>query len=108
MLVAVDCGMPPGVPNGKQTFKTTTYNSSAVYQCLPGYRLVGKGIKTCLASGLWSPDITLCVGKTSVDVDDVLLMIVYLSSFTFYSTGKDILLPRWLKILYIGLSLSLC
>ncbi|XP_053380812.1 uncharacterized protein LOC123562034 [Mercenaria mercenaria] len=62
---AVDCGMPPGVPNGKQTFRKTTYNSVAVYQCKPGYRLVAElDVRTCLASGLWSPNIIMCVAET--------------------------------------------
>jgi hypothetical protein len=56
--------MPPEVPNGIQKFRTTTYKSAAVYTCKPGYRLVTPYVvRTCLASGLWSPDIIMCVGE---------------------------------------------
>ncbi|KAL4240085.1 Coagulation factor 5/8 C-terminal domain [Mactra antiquata] len=60
----VDCGFPPDVQYGTQTFDETTYDKTTSYTCIHGYRMVGSGIKTCLASGLWSTNVILCIEDT--------------------------------------------
>ena len=56
--IAVDCGLAPGLENGKlvdDSVKTTTFGSTAQYQCDDNYELVDRNTtRTCLASGKWS------------------------------------------------------
>ncbi|XP_072904701.1 sushi domain-containing protein 1 [Hemitrygon akajei] len=52
---AVDCGSPPAIANTlKNPPPNTTYGSTVVYQCLPGFDHVrGNSTLVCSARGLW-------------------------------------------------------
>ena len=66
ILSAVDCGSPPDLPHGNVTFQDTIYGNVAVYECDMGFRLMGQSNRTCLASGLWSTEVILCVGESMI------------------------------------------
>ena len=40
-----------------------TYESSALYTCLPGYDIDGSVNRTCLGNGSWSDAAPVCVPK---------------------------------------------
>jgi len=56
--VAIDCGPLDGVHNALlSSIESTTYNSSATFQCSPGYwfcRGVYSITSTCRDNGLWT------------------------------------------------------
>ena len=35
-------------------FTTTTFNSTVLYTCNPGYQLFGMEMRTCTESGVWT------------------------------------------------------
>jgi len=67
---AVDCGLPEGASDAMTVLLTsTTYNSSVMFRCLPGYwfyRDVFTLTSTCQDDGQWTrPERTACFRKTS-------------------------------------------
>ncbi|XP_062905036.1 sushi domain-containing protein 1 isoform X5 [Mobula hypostoma] len=59
---AVDCGSPPAIANTlRNPPPNTTYGSTAVYQCLPGFDYVrGNSALVCSAQGLWEGQSMNC------------------------------------------------
>ncbi|XP_072114270.1 sushi, von Willebrand factor type A, EGF and pentraxin domain-containing protein 1 isoform X4 [Mobula birostris] len=59
---AVDCGSPPAIANTlRNPPPNTTYGSTAVYQCLPGFHHVrGNSALVCSARGLWEGQSMNC------------------------------------------------
>ncbi|XP_040050863.2 sushi domain-containing protein 1 isoform X3 [Gasterosteus aculeatus] len=62
ILIEVDCGVPPPIPNSVPLWDDiSTLGSQVVYECNSGYRRVGKGnISVCTASGDWDGASLLC------------------------------------------------
>ncbi|XP_052242137.1 sushi, von Willebrand factor type A, EGF and pentraxin domain-containing protein 1-like isoform X2 [Dreissena polymorpha] len=58
-----DCQYPPVLQNGFLDATTTTYNSSAIYSCNPGYIMFGENFTTCLDTGNWSKLLANCTIK---------------------------------------------
>ena len=54
--VAVDCGQLNDPDKGYVNTSGTTYNHVATYSCMEGYQLHGLSVRTCIASGHWSPN----------------------------------------------------
>jgi CUB/sushi domain-containing protein len=60
--VLVDCGAPPATSNGSVTATTTTFGSTATYNCTTaGYALSGPATRTCQADKTWSGTTPGCV-----------------------------------------------
>ena len=47
-------------PNGFLTYDQLSYGSSIVYECNPGFVLVGSRTLDCLIDGTWSADVPFC------------------------------------------------
>ncbi|XP_053408096.1 sushi, von Willebrand factor type A, EGF and pentraxin domain-containing protein 1-like [Mercenaria mercenaria] len=59
---AKDCGSPPNPLNGLVDIVAgTTFGSTAVYTCNPGYYRQGASARTCLATGYWDNLVPTCV-----------------------------------------------
>ena len=60
--VVVDCGSLASPANGQVSLTTTTFGSTATYECDAGYVLVGGETRTCQESGSWSGQDPECRG----------------------------------------------
>ncbi|XP_052244627.1 uncharacterized protein LOC127853868 [Dreissena polymorpha] len=58
-----DCQDPPVLHNGYRNATSTTYNSTVIYSCNPGYRMFGESSITCLDTGNWSELLVNCTIK---------------------------------------------
>ncbi|KAH3724488.1 hypothetical protein DPMN_050305 [Dreissena polymorpha] len=58
-----DCQDPPVLQDGFHSATTTTYNSTVIYSCNPGYRMFGESSITCLDTGNWSQLLVNCTIK---------------------------------------------
>ncbi|KAH3724519.1 hypothetical protein DPMN_050338 [Dreissena polymorpha] len=58
-----DCQNPPVLQDGYQNATSTTYNSTVIYSCKPGYRMIGDNSITCLDTGNWSELLVNCTIK---------------------------------------------
>lgn len=66
IIIAVDCGPLPDPDNGQVTVFETTFGSSAIYSCNPGFQLVGDARRICTDSGKWSEKEPACSRKFKV------------------------------------------
>eukprot|EP00117_Sycon_ciliatum_P039828 scpid16353/ scgid29370/ CUB and sushi domain-containing protein 3; CUB and sushi multiple domains protein 3 len=57
---AIDCGSLVNPDNGAVTVSSTTYGSSASYNCNNGYSLSGDVYRVCQANGQWSGSAPAC------------------------------------------------
>ena len=64
--IVVDCGTLAAPQNGKVTFTTTTFMSTANYSCNSGYTLSWNETRTCEANGTWSDTAPTCDRKYKV------------------------------------------
>ena len=63
-FVAISCGPPPVLENGRvDTSQGTFLNNFAYYSCDPGYNLTGCSNARCLSTGQWSCDSPFCAGE---------------------------------------------
>ena len=53
-----------GFPNGVMTFDKLIYGSDIIFECNPGYTLVGERKLDCLYDGTWSGEMPFCDKKT--------------------------------------------
>ena len=62
--LAISCGPAPDAPaNGQRSVSGTTFGSTVIYTCDPGYTLQRESIHTCMANKRWSGSAPTCNRK---------------------------------------------
>ena len=61
----VSCGTLVDPTDGNVNVKGLEFGSTATYTCNSGFVLFGKGIRTCLESGVWNGQAPECRGEES-------------------------------------------
>jgi CUB/sushi domain-containing protein len=76
----VDCLSLPKLINGVISYTTTTFNSTATYECNEGLILIGPSHRICQENTQWSGDQSLCVLDCGLLQADSITQIHYITS----------------------------